>query len=151
MANYDSIDLLMDEDGDIVIGPEGDIQGTQEDQIISLQQKILSVLKSDIGDWLDYPTISANLQSFVGKANTRENAQRIERAIQNALVNSDIVRSEDLEVNVHAAGIHSVFIEITVRATPTIFNSIDDQYVLGLFFSSTDGNILWATAPSGGI
>ena len=152
MANYDSIDLLVTDDGDIDIGANGDISVTEEDQILSLQQKILSVLKSDIGDWEDHPMISANLQSFVGERNSRENAKKIESSVKNALVDANIVRTEDVEVEVNAVSIYSVFIVVRVRATPTILNSlIDGELTVGVFFNSADGNIIWGNAPQGGV
>ena len=151
MGNYDSIDFWSNEDGDINTGANGDVESTEEDYIISLQQKIRSLVKSSNGDWLDYPTFASNLHAFVGQPNTRENALRMERVVKNSLVNGGVVSSEDIEVTVNAAGIHSVYVEIIVKTTSTIFNKTDGKLNLGFFFSSTDGNVLWGKAPRGGM
>ena len=148
--NYDAIDFLMTEDGDISISDSGDIADTSLDQIISLQQDILYALKSNDGDWANYPTISANLIEFVGEANTRENAKKIEEKVKIRLMNALYIRREDLEIKVNAAGIHSVFIEVMVNAQPTVFNSLDGLMTMTIFFDSTDGTLFWAPILPGG-
>tara|TARA_B000000460_G_scaffold236205_1_gene198001 strand:- start:194 stop:649 length:456 start_codon:yes stop_codon:yes gene_type:complete len=151
MANYDSIDFWLDEDGDIDIGSNGDIKSTEEDYIRSFQQRTRSLLKSSTDDWSDHPRIASDLYAFIGQPNTRENASLMKRVIKRALVRAGTIRSEDLEVNINAAGLYSVYIEIIVNATPTVFNSVDGALTLGLFFDSTDGSILWGPSHRGGI
>jgi hypothetical protein len=148
--NYDAIDFLMTEDGDIFISNSGDIADTSHDHIASLQQDILYVMKNEEGDWAKYPTIAASLVEFVGEANTRENAKKIEERVKISLINALYIRKEDLEVNVNAAGIHSVFIEVILKAEPTILNSIKSSLVMTIFFDSTDGTLLWAPIQPGG-
>jgi hypothetical protein len=151
MKNYDGIDLLMTPDGDLDLGSNGDINNTEKDQIASLQQKIISLLKSETGDWIDHPTLAVNLNSFIGEPNTRENAKRMETQIKNALIGTKIVEKQDLKVRVNAVGRTRVAIEIVVSARPTAFNSISRELELTFFFSSSDGRVNWSPRSFGGI
>jgi len=151
MKNYDGIDLTMTPDGDLDIGSNGDINNTEKDQIVSLQQKIISLLKSETGDWIDHPTLAVNLSSFVGEPNTRENAKRMETQIKNALIGARIVEKQDLKVRVNAVGQTRVAIEIVVSARPTVFNSISRELEMTFFFNSSDGRVNWSPRSFGGI
>jgi len=148
--NYDGIDFYLSDDGDISIAEGGDIADTSYDYIVSLQQQIIFAMKNDSGDWLEYPTIGANLREFAGEPNTRENAKKIEAKLKNVLVHAVSIQKQDVEINVNAAGAHSVFIEIIVNAQPTVFNSLKGPLIMTLFFDSTDGSLLWAPTSPGG-
>ena len=151
MANYDSIDLLMTEDGDIQIDPEGDLYSTSHDRIIAIQQIIRNVINNTTGALEHYPTVAADLMEFVGEPNTRENAEAIARIIERTLINLGVVLKGDLKVEVNASGLNSVMIQIILLATPTIYNTVSNQLVIVLFFNSTDGSIMWAPGISGGM
>jgi len=148
-SNYDSIDIWWTEDGDFKISDSGDIEGTEVDQIEALKQKVMDMLVSDTGDWLGYPTLAANLADFVGEANTRENAKKIEERVKKVLVNGDIVSKSDIEVSVGAINIDMVAINIIVHALPTMRNSLKREMVMTFFFASSDGHIEWSNGQSG--
>ena len=148
--NYDNIDFYFSDDGDLSLGDSGDIADTSYDHIVSLQQQVIFAMKNDLGDWVEYPTIGTNLREFVGEPNTRENARKIEAKVKNVLINAISIQKQDLEVNVNAAGVHSVYIEIIINADATIKNSVTDLLVMTFFFDSTDGSLLWAPINPGG-
>ena len=151
MANYDSVDLLMSEDGDLQIDPEGDLYSTSHDRIIAIQQDIRNIIQNTTGAFEHYPTLAADLTEFVGEPNTRENAEAIARKIERTLINLGTVLKGDIKVEVNASGLNSVMIQVMLLAYPTIYNTVSSQVVITLFFNSTDGLIMWAPGLSGGM
>lgn len=82
-------DLKMTVDGELVIGPDGDIATVEGDEAIA--QQILFRLKTQKRDWTLSPEVGANLESFIGKPNTRETRDLIEVAVLSELVRAQLV------------------------------------------------------------
>ena len=133
MSNYDAVDLEVGADGDLIIGENGDLKDTNHDHILSIAQELIGVMKNSPGDLEEYPTITASLYEFIGEPNTRENAKKMEEKIKTRISNALPINNYDLQVNVNAAGMHSVFIELILNAEPTTKNNLSGPLKMTLF------------------
>jgi hypothetical protein len=126
MSNYDSKDLTWDWTGDFVLGNQGDLGDNSEDELLSVEQEIITIVKSSKGDWIFHPEIGANLWKFLGEPNTRENAEKIKKTITRELVFAGIVAEQDIIIDVNAISLDSVYIKIFLKATPTLKNRLKE-------------------------
>jgi hypothetical protein len=128
-SNYDKIDLEWTWNGDFNVGRDGDLADTESDQIQSLIQEIQTVAQSALDDWAEHPSLGAGIDDFVGEANSRETARKIESRLEGALTLNNIVRDEDLNVRVVPIGPHTILVTITVEALATQNNSLENNTV----------------------
>jgi hypothetical protein len=145
MALYDTIDLQWSWDGDISIGPDGDLADTKDDLIQSFVNEIQTVIKSEIGDWEQHPTLGANLSNFRGESNSRENARKMERQIISRLGGSGIVKSEDLAVRIIPTGRYEIMIMIRINAAATSRNSLrtGEPISVNLIYNSSEDSVFF--------
>jgi hypothetical protein len=137
--NYDGIDLKFGWNGDFMPGSDGDLADTAPDQIQFFIQQIQTVVASNLGDWEEHPALAADLETFVGEANTRDTALKIRTKVRDALVLNKIVLAQDVDVRVVPIGIYSVFIGIQARALPTPNNSLrTDNVIVSLVFDYSE-------------
>lgn len=124
MGNYDSIDLDWTWDGDFILGDDGDLKDTSDDLIRSLENEIMTLVKSETTDWEINPTFAADLSDFLGEPNSRENGGRIEDRVRLKLASTGLVLSGDMEVRVVPVGAHEIMIIISVQALATSGNRL---------------------------
>jgi len=124
IANYDSNDLDWTWDGDLILGDDGDLADTSSDLIVSLENEIRTVIRSEFGDWEEHPILGANLSEFLGEANTRQTGNKIREQITSRIVAIGIVKQEDLFVRVVPVGDNQVLVIITVMASSTPANRL---------------------------
>lgn len=120
--NYDEIDLDWTWDGDLLLDQYGDIKDTSEDPLLSLRNEIFSIIKSDLKDWREEPSIGTNLGDFIGEPNISDTAKAIEERVRTSL--TIIVSTSDLHVRVVPVGIHKVLIAITLQVLATPNNKL---------------------------
>lgn len=145
MGIYDAIDLDFTWDGDFVIGKDGDLGDTSDDQIRSLENEIHNICKSEIGDWEQHPMLGANLSDFQGEPNTRESGKRLQERIHFRLVDAQLVDPADLEVRVIPVHIHQVLVIIKINAVATSENRLISQepFITQLLYDTTENGIFF--------
>ena len=127
--NYDRIDLDFSViKGDFQPGEDGDILDTKDDQIEALRQRVGDIIRSEIGDWEHQPYAGAGLSEFLGKANSRELARKMERQISFAVVNYAGVADQDVSVKIVPLDRETVMVMIAIQAMPTVNNSLATTY-----------------------
>jgi phage baseplate assembly protein W len=89
-------DLKMTDDGELVIGPDGDLDIVWGDE--HLAQEILFRLKTQAGDWVLSPEIGADLEDFIGQPNDGLIHSMIENRIVRALSFDSLVAGPDVTV-----------------------------------------------------
>jgi hypothetical protein len=145
MANYDNIDFSWSWSGDYEIDGSGDLKDTSFDYIQSLKNEIMTIVKSEVGDWKASPNYAATLSDYVGEPNTRENGKSIEERITSALTSNSVVNRGDLQVRVVPVNIHQVMVMIRVQAQSTAQNSlvVGEPISVNLVYDSNENNIFF--------
>lgn len=139
---YDKIDISFSWNGDFSIGKDGDLNTTSTDQIQALVQNIQAAVASTPQDWEEFINLGAGLDEFIGEANTKETATRIESRVRENIITANLVRASDLDVKVVPVGIYSVLIIIRVQALATINNSLkDSNLIISLVFDYQERGI----------
>lgn len=120
MTNYDGVDLLWSEDGDIAIGRDGDIADTGYDLLLAAKQDVYDRVKCDKGDYSEIPTIGAGLSDFIGETNTRERGDEIQKRIFSCLRTGGTFDLGDFSISTFPLTLNSIIsrIEMRVQATP---------------------------------
>jgi len=145
MAIYDSNDLFWTWDGDLAVGKDGDIKDTSDDLLLSLQQEIATIVKSELGEWEAEPLLGCTLSDFLGEPNTRENGEAIENRIRIKLVETNIVQREDLGVRVVPTGPHQLMIMINVSVVATGNNqlTVADPVSVNILYDTMENNLFF--------
>jgi hypothetical protein len=120
--NYDSIDLDFTWDGDFLADQQGDLKDTSEDLLLSFKNEVFTIVKSDLQDWREDPSVGADLGDFIGEPNTSDTGKAIEQRIRNAL--TIIATPNDLDVRVIPVGIHRVLIVLNIQVLATEDNGL---------------------------
>jgi len=142
-TNYDSIDIEYSYCGDYEVSDDGDFQDTTYDQIQSLVQEIQTVCNSSIGDWQENPNYAASLTDYVGEPNNRITSRNITDRIKTSLIGNNVVRADDLTINIIPIDRYKVFILVSVKVASTQNNSVltDGSVVVSLVFDYTEQGI----------
>lgn len=82
---YESLDLYFSDQGDFIIGPDGDLFDTVDDSHRSLYQEIITLSTSNYNDFALHPTLGANLQEFTGARNNAQTGALIRERLQQTL------------------------------------------------------------------
>jgi phage baseplate assembly protein W len=91
-----AVDLAMTIDGQLILGPDGDLATVWgDDQII---QEVLFRLKTTRGDWVLSPDIGCSLEDFVGKPNISLTHTAIEQRIRTALTADFLLAMPEINV-----------------------------------------------------
>jgi len=120
---YDSLDLSWSWKGDFKI-EEGDLSMNTSDALESIENEIITIVKSSNGDWQLHPLLGANLWKFVGEPNSRKNAEKIKDVLLTSLASSGVAQRRDLDVEVNALDLHNLYIRIRLSAIPTLNNRL---------------------------
>ena len=110
------VDLRLTDDGDLVIGPNGDLELVWGDEQIA--QEVIFRLKTTIGDWLLAPHVGADLESFIGEPNVPLVRAAIEKQIRDSLTQDNLLFLP--EVSAISIGDNEIFILIE-------FGSLEDD------------------------
>jgi len=98
MSRFDAADLWFTEEGDLVLGDNGDLKDTTSVYGRSLLQEIRTRLKADKGDWKLHTSLGANLTSYLGEAATKRYVSLIGRAIVESLTYDRLLLPGDFEI-----------------------------------------------------
>jgi hypothetical protein len=91
-----SSDLWFSEDGDYIVGYDGDLKLAYDlDYIL---QSIATRTKSDAGEWLLHPEIGMSLSSLIGKQMTQETLTQGEDIISSNILFDGLLSSSQLKV-----------------------------------------------------
>jgi len=131
------VDLYWTESGDFVLGDNGDFKDTALDNYRGLLQRVLTRIKSQRGDWALQPTVGAGLGRFAGKPNSEATGVRIKNAISNQLLQDDLLRGGEFEIDVFPVTKYSVAIAIVI--TPPRSGG---QVTLTLTYDARDNSIV---------
>jgi hypothetical protein len=89
-----------------------------------LVHQIRDLVKSEQSEWESDTNFAADLQEFIGEANTREMGNRIRERIISRIVNIGLVPRSDLEVRVVPVHINQLACFIKVSCSPTPMNKL---------------------------
>jgi hypothetical protein len=113
-------DLALTLDGDIKIGPTGDLDLVRGD--FSLRDQIIFRLKTQRGDWLLFPECGADLETVIGLQNSPDTGALIEDSARYALLHDGFLAESDIQL---------------INAVPLSENEI----VLFLTINGEEGNL----------
>jgi len=144
-AIYDSIDARFSWNGDFNLSSDNDIEVNNSDGLLSLLDQIHSECASSLENWEIYPNKGAGLDDFIGEPNTRYTADRIHDRLRLALVGSNLVAEDDLEIHVIPVHIYKLLILVKINAISTPFNQLSDGELLqtAIVFDSFEQEIFF--------
>ena len=138
---YDKADFYWTFDGDLLVGPDGDLLDTQEDPLLSLAQEIKTRIMGDQGDWELYPDVGAGLADLVGEANNKLTAESGKAKIIAALTRDGLVASSDISIKYMPVGPYNLLYKLTVAVRPTTTNYQSKFVEVKILFDYKDGNL----------
>lgn len=110
--------------GDLILDSSGDIKTTALPEN-AMENIAINRVKAVSGDW-GYSSFGANLMTFIGQQNTRENADKIKKNIIFALTADGLISRTALNVRIVPVTKDSVSIFISVNSVdimdPVIFS-----------------------------
>lgn len=113
------VDLYFTQDGDFVLGENGDLQDTNLEAYRGFVQRVLTRMMSRRGDWSLHTDIGANLTSFVGLPNTEEIGSRIKDRVSSELYQENLLRGSELTVEVVPYANTAIAIILVIRPPRT--------------------------------
>lgn len=140
-TNYDNVDIHFNTSGDISI-QSAHVKMTDLDQIDYIKDQIRISVQSHTGEWQYDLGCGSNISDLIGEPNNKDTAELIKSRIISNLVSRGIVKQSDLEVTVIPIDIHSVLLGVTVKAQPTVNNSlVEGQFTVNFLFDFTEFQI----------
>jgi hypothetical protein len=109
---YDGVDLLLSEEGDLVIEDDSFALVSGHECIA---QDILVRVYSNAPEWILHSGICANLEDLKGKRNTKELGDLAVEKVTRALTYDGRIRAQDLEVRVIPTSTSTIDIHIFVN------------------------------------
>ena len=108
-------DIMMSLDGDLVVGGDGDFQLTSG--FDWLAREINKIVRTINPQWRYHPTIGANVESFIGRNNSRATASELRRDILDAINRSRLLADgQSVSVDVVPLSMESVSVYINFEA-----------------------------------
>lgn len=137
---YDDTDLVWSKRGDLVLSHVGDIADTEQDPLRSIVQEMYRRVKCSLGEWETAPRIAASLADFVGRSNSKRNAEAIKTRIRSALVRDGLVDSKDLEIKYFPISQDKLLFRITLNVAPTSENRGSRSIKVAAVYSYSENN-----------
>lgn len=149
-TNYDAIDIEYTYCGDYEISSDGDFEDTASDQIQSLVQEIQTVCNSTIGDWEENPNYAASLNDYVGEPNNRDTARNLVDRIKTTLIGNNILRADDISINIIPINRYKVFILVQATVAATQNNSVlpNGRVVISIVYDYTEQGVSFIDNPT---
>lgn len=122
-------DILVDDDGDLVVGANGDLQLAAPSR--TAIQDVAFRVRTQHNDFLPHPLIGANLSIMLGEPNNRRNGDRMRSLVQKALIRDGRFRPEVLNVEVVPVGPEDVV--VLVGIVDTVEDEPDTEVVVASF------------------
>ena len=130
----DSIDLFFSNAGDLAVGPDGDLAGTESDALLSFRQECLNRMKSEFQDWALHPWLGSGLSEIIGEPNTKETAERGSELIENALTMGAFVNSNDVNIKYVPVSNDALIYIVEIAVIPTDENDFENMIKINLLF-----------------
>lgn len=131
-------DLLMDDDGDLVIGDNGDFVLASPAR--TAKQDIMTRIRTQTDDHAVHPFLGANLSVFHGEPNNRQNGDAIKHAVYKSLVRDNRFLSSAVIVDVAPVGVNEVVILVVLNDAISGL-SINEDTVVSFLLNYDDGLI----------
>jgi len=137
---YDDIDLAWTLQGDLNIGPDGDIADTASDVLRSIRQEIRTRVRSSLQDWELHPGLGADLDEIIGEPNSRETATVGRDRIVASLTRDGFMADSDIQVKSVPVDRHTILYRIRVSVASTTANGSSEELTEKfLFFIKNKG------------
>ena len=138
---YDRLDVYWTDDGDLLVGPTGDLFDTEEDPLRSLVQEIKTRIMGDQEDWELYPDVGAGLSELIGEPNNKATAEAGRAKIIAALTRDGLVSSSDISIKYMPTGPYSLLHKLVIAVSPTSINFQTEFIEIKVLFDYMDGNL----------
>lgn len=109
----DVTDLLLDDRGDIVIGPSGDIELVRGERAVV--QNIVWRIRTELGDWRLEPECGTELWRLAGAPNSPETGEVLRNEVHRALTHDGFVPDPLLTVEVAPESEESIAVFILIE------------------------------------
>lgn len=126
MAFEDTTDLFMTLDGDMKLGPDGDLM--MASSIERLSQDIHRRMMTDPPGWRMHPMLGAGLVRYVGEPNTRALASAVANDVRNALSRDNLLPSNSFSVRVVPSSYDGVVLDVLANIFPDRRMTISYQF-----------------------
>jgi len=115
------VDLYWTLDADLAIGEDGDLRDTSFDVFRSLYQEIRTRVRSSFKDWILHPSLGANLDEYLGRANNRITAEEGKSAIVASLIRNGFLDKNSINIRYVPLGRDWIayYIQVTVIVPTT--------------------------------
>ena len=141
MTYYDGVDLLWSDDGDYILGRNGDIGDTSFEPLLAVIQDCYDRIKSDKGDYAESPKIGASLSDDVGEPNDAETALDIQKRIMNAMSIGTSINPGDVSIQIFPVNIHQVAVKFRLAVQPSSWNNKAKTAQLYLLYCYHENNV----------
>lgn len=112
-------DLWITEDGDLVIGHDGDLKVSEATDAYA--QGAMFRGKTVVGDFLLQPSVGASLESLVGEPNTEETGEKMKNLILESLQHDNFINSVEVETFPVSLDTIMAVVTITELGEPVIY------------------------------
>ena len=109
------MDLYFDETGDIAIATNGDIEMTPTSWRDQVQQAYIRIM-TDVGDYVLYPTLGANLSSLYGMQQTPTTGSFGASLISNALTEGNAFNNTQITVNAVPTDYQAIRFDVSIKS-----------------------------------
>lgn len=113
MAIYALIDMQVTDDGDLVLDDIGDFKIASPSRTVI--QCINNIILTNKGELLTDVNFGANLQTYYGSSNSRQNHQLMEREIIEEVRRQGYIELSDIEVDITPVDINEAAIIVEVK------------------------------------
>ncbi len=142
MAIYDQIDLSWDAmNGDLELGPEGDIGDTSRDVLKAFRAEIQNRVKSTFGDWRIHPNLAASLDTLIGQPFNTQTAEDGIAKIITALTVNNFVSRPDISVRWFPMDRNKVLYDMKIKVTPTALNGNSRELGFTFMYDSFENEV----------
>lgn len=121
MTQYSARDIETNFDGDIVLSDVGDIK--LANSLVTHKAAANFLLRTNYREYAPDESVGCNLGSFVGKMNTRENAEYMQSII-NSTLKTRVFSTVDVDATVVPFDIDEVLCVITIAGLYVIDNAL---------------------------
>jgi len=119
MRNPKQIDLRWTWAGDLVIGQDGDIKDTSENELLSFAQEVQTRVRSGLYDWALQPHIGAGLVDLIGEPNNRETAEAGKTKLISALIKDSFLDASRINIKYMPVGNSKLIYRIKLSVPDT--------------------------------
>ena len=112
MGQYIDRDLAVDDDGDLQVGPGGDLKIA--DSAESMKQAVKFMLSTDFNEVKPQPLMGANIGSLIGNSNMQEVLEMIPVLIDQGNSYSRLLGDGDYRVTVVPIDVDQIYVSVEI-------------------------------------